>query len=58
VYPMLPVSLGCTFLIAPSIFSNVYIRLCFMICKVCLFVTGRGWNGRWFHLECGRLQSA
>ena len=25
VYPMLPVSLDCPFLIAPSVFSNVYI---------------------------------
>ena len=25
VYPMLPVSLNCSFLIAPSVFSNVYI---------------------------------
>ena len=25
VYPMLPVSLGCPFLIAPSVFSNVYL---------------------------------
>ena len=48
VYPMLPVSLGCTFLIAHSIFSNVYLRLCFRIWKVCFFVTGWGWNGRWF----------
>ena len=24
VYPMLPVSLDCPFLIAPSVFSNVY----------------------------------
>jgi len=26
VYPMLPVSLDCQFLIAPSVFSNVYIE--------------------------------
>jgi hypothetical protein len=26
VYPMLPVSLGCPFLIAPSVLSNVYIK--------------------------------
>ena len=26
VYPMLPVSLYCTFLIVPSVFSNVYLR--------------------------------
>jgi hypothetical protein len=25
VYPMLPVSLDCSFLIAPSVFSNVYL---------------------------------
>jgi len=25
VYPMLPVSLDCPFLIAPSVFSNLYI---------------------------------
>jgi len=26
VYPMLPVSLDCSFLIAPSVFSNVYLQ--------------------------------
>ena len=26
VYPMLPVSHNCPFLIAPSVFSNVYLR--------------------------------
>jgi hypothetical protein len=26
VYPMLPVSLDCQFLIAPSVFSNIYYR--------------------------------
>jgi hypothetical protein len=26
VYPMLPVSLDCQFLIVPSVFSNVYLR--------------------------------
>jgi len=26
VYPVLPVSLDCPFLIAPSVFSNVYFR--------------------------------
>jgi len=26
VYPMLPVSLDCPFLISPSVFSNVYFR--------------------------------
>jgi hypothetical protein len=31
VYPMLPVSLDCPFLIAPSVFSNVYLAL-FIIC--------------------------
>jgi hypothetical protein len=25
-YPMLPVSLDCTFLITPSVFSNVYLK--------------------------------
>jgi hypothetical protein len=29
VYPMLPVSLGCSFLITPSVFSNVYLFVCF-----------------------------
>ena len=28
VYPMLSVSLDCPFLIAPSVFSNVYLPLC------------------------------
>ena len=28
VYPMLPVSLDCPFLIAPSVFSNVYFTYC------------------------------
>ena len=27
VYPMLPVSLDCSFLIAPSVFSNVYLHI-------------------------------
>ena len=27
VYPMLPVSLACPFLIAPSVFSNIYLTL-------------------------------
>ena len=27
VYPMLPVSLDCPFLIAPSVFSNVYLNI-------------------------------
>jgi len=27
VYPMLPVSLDCTFVIAPSVFSNVYLHV-------------------------------
>ena len=27
-HPMLPISLGCPFWIAPSVFSNVYIILC------------------------------
>ena len=35
VYPMLPVSLDCTFLIAPSVFSNVYLScvLCTLCCQ-------------------------
>jgi hypothetical protein len=28
VYPVLPVSLGCPLLIAPSVFSNVYLSNC------------------------------
>jgi hypothetical protein len=28
VCPVLPVSLGCSFFIAHSVFSNVYLRLC------------------------------
>jgi hypothetical protein len=31
VYHMLPVSLNCTFLIAPSVFSNVYLILMFLL---------------------------
>ena len=27
VYPMLPVSLDCSFLMAPSVFSNVYLNI-------------------------------
>jgi len=27
VHPMLPVSLDCPFFVAPSVFSNVYLRL-------------------------------
>ena len=33
VYPMLTVSLDCPFLIAPSVFSNVY--LFFVLCTQC-----------------------
>ena len=35
VYPMLPVSLDCPFLIAPSVFSNVYLScvLCTLCCQ-------------------------
>jgi hypothetical protein len=29
VYPMLSVSLDCSFLITPSVFSNVYLFVCF-----------------------------
>ena len=34
VYPMLPVSLDCSFLIAPSVFSNVYLlpTVCLVSC--------------------------
>jgi hypothetical protein len=32
VCPMLPVSLDCPFLIAPSIFSNVYLFVCLFVC--------------------------
>jgi len=28
VYPMLPISLKCQFLITPSVFSNVYLSYC------------------------------
>jgi hypothetical protein len=34
VYPMLPVSLDCPFLICPSVFSNVYL-FSFVLCRVC-----------------------
>jgi len=34
VYPMLPVSLNCPYLIAPSVFSNFY-----SICRIVLSVT-------------------
>jgi hypothetical protein len=33
VYPMLPVSLGCIFLIAPLVFSNVYLSC--VLCTLC-----------------------
>ena len=33
VYPMLPVSLDCPFLIAPSVFSNIYL-FSFVLCLV------------------------
>jgi len=34
VYPMLPVSLDCSFLIAPTIFSNVYFIRFFVLPRV------------------------
>ena len=39
VYPMLPVSLDCLFLIAPWVFSNVYLScvLCTLCCQ-CLWI--------------------
>jgi hypothetical protein len=36
VYPMLPVSLDCSFLVVPSVFSNVYLWLCY--CTVHAYV--------------------
>ena len=35
VYPMLPVSLDCRFLIAPSVFSNVYLYLGSVMSDMC-----------------------
>ena len=39
VYPMLPVSLDCPFLIDPSVFSSIYCRVWIynsrMVCKIC-----------------------
>jgi len=35
VYPMLPVSLDCPFLIAPSVFSNVYLFCLSSSCVLC-----------------------
>ena len=35
VYPMLPISLDCPFLIAPSVFSNVYL-FCLLVFVLCL----------------------
>jgi hypothetical protein len=39
VYPMLPVSLDCPFLFAPSVFSKVYLScvLCIQCCQ-CLWI--------------------
>jgi hypothetical protein len=34
VYPILPVSLDCPFLIAPSLFSNVYIHLMLLVKEI------------------------
>ena len=41
VYPMLPVSLGCPFLIAPSLFSNVY--SCCSIFNLCVWCFVAHW---------------
>jgi hypothetical protein len=41
-YPMLPVSLDCTFFIAPSLFSNVYYFL--VVCYITL-------NVQYYHLH-------
>jgi hypothetical protein len=37
VYPMLPVSLDCPFLIAPSLFSNIYLS-CVLCTQCCQFL--------------------
>ena len=36
VYPMLPVSLNCSFLLPPSVFSNVYSTLSAKIKFICI----------------------
>jgi len=41
VYPMLPVSLDCPFSIAPSVFSNVYLRLSYIMKVFMLLWLGR-----------------
>ena len=37
VYPILPVSLDCTFLISPSVFCNIYFLFMWGICCILLF---------------------
>ena len=37
VYPMLPVSLDCSFLVAPSVFSNIYFRPVYCVPNVASF---------------------
>ena len=41
VYPVLPVSLDCPFSIAPSVFSNVYLRLSYIMKVFMLLWLGR-----------------
>ena len=49
VYPMLPVSLDCPFLIVPSVFSNVYfVLLCMYTILVKLELTDHECQARHF----------
>ena len=48
VYPMLPVSLGCPFLIAPSLLSNVY--SCCSIFNLCVWCFVTHWLSTYYYL--------
>jgi hypothetical protein len=39
VYPMLPVSMDCPFLIAPLVFSNVYFVYIHLVVNICYYIT-------------------
>jgi hypothetical protein len=56
VYPMLPVSLDCSFLMAPSVFSNVYLNInnpidLFHICHIEGYMFKKNVNKTWSLLQ-------
>jgi hypothetical protein len=54
----LPVSLDCSFLLAPSVFSNVYLQFLWIVhiwltlrYSLTLIITSRGWGYPWHYIS-------